>query len=771
MPKSADVERFWSRLLSGVDSFETIPEDRWSRAHFYDEDPSAPDKTYCDTGGFLPEIAFDPLEFGLPPSALASIDSSQLLALKAAAAALDDAGHPPGDPIHARTSVILGIAGTTMKALHPLAARLDVENWAELLSANGMARPEIERLLAAARATYPEWTEDSFPGFLANVVAGRIAQRFDLGGITMALDAACASALVALGVAQSEVASGRADLVLTGGVDADNSLSAYMSFSKTPALSPSGRVRAFDKSADGTLVSEGIGMVVLKPLEAAEREGNKIYAILKGVGTASDGRSKSIYAPRASGQRLALERAYEASGVDPASIGFVEAHATGTRVGDEVELGALTSFFADAGAQPRSIALGSAKALTGHAKAAAGAVGLIKAALALDQKVLPPGPAPEEALDDLASQNSPFAALSRARPWLSKGTRRAGVSAFGFGGADAHAVLEEAPRAAARKGRRLGPIARGVMISAPTPAALQESIGKLVSELEGRGGDAAFEALALASRSGVPASEAARLGFMAIDAEEARAALTLALAQLSKSADQPWSLPQGVHYAPVAFGPGDVVAVFPGQGAQFPGMASEAAAAFQELREEISEMSEVLSIDGITDLEARLWPPMAWEAHDKDAAMRALSETLYAQASIGAISLGLWRVLESAGLSATHALGHSFGELPALCAAGVLDPATFSSLVAARGHALTVEEGAEAGTLLAVQASWASISRDGPPLPEGVTLANENGPSQAVLGGPREAIARAAQALGDAGFEAKELSVSAAFHTDLIAER
>jgi acyl transferase domain-containing protein/NADP-dependent 3-hydroxy acid dehydrogenase YdfG len=769
MPRSRDLAQFWGNLLRGVTCFETVPADRWDRTVFYDADPTTPDSSYSETGGFLPDIAFDPLDYGLPPSALASIDSAQLLALKVAAAALTDAGHPPGGDGHTRTSVILGIAGTTMKSLHPLAARLEVKRWRPLLQAQGLSPERIDALMAAAQAAYPDWTEDSFPGFLANVVAGRIAQRFDLGGITMALDAACASALVALGVAHTELNAGRADLVLTGGVDADNSAATFLSFTKTPALTAGQAVRPFDKGADGTLVSEGIGMLVLKPLAAAERDGNRIYALLKGVGTASDGRSKSIYAPRIEGQRLAMQRAYAASGVDPATVGLIEAHATGTRVGDEVELAGLDDFFRGAGAAPKSVVLGSAKALVGHAKAAAGAVGLIKAALALDQRVLPPSPAPADPVDLLADPASPFVSLAQAQPWLGAGPLRAGVSAFGFGGADAHAVLEQAPSPPIRD--LLAPVPRGVLVSANSVAALRTQVASALDGLETREGDAVFAKLAIASESFVPEDGAPRLGFMAVDADEAAMALRHALAQLDRAGDVAWSLPSGIHYAPASASAGDVVAVFPGQGSQFPGMAADAAAAFPTLRAEIESMAQVLAADDCTELTARIWPGAAGDADGKKHQSVRLAETVYAQASLGAVSLGLWRVMQAAGLRARHALGHSFGELPALCAAGALTPQGFRALVAARGHALTIPAGAEAGTLLAVQASKAHLAGLDPSLSPEVQVANDNGPAQVVLGGSGSAIAATAEQLRAQGITVTELPVSAAFHTDLIAGR
>ena len=236
----------------------------------------------------------------------------------------------------------------------------------------------------------PRLTEDSFPGMLANVIAGRIANRLDLGGANYTVDAACASSLAAVDVACKELVAGTSDVVLCGGADLHNGINDYLLFSSVHALSPTGRSRAFDSSADGIALGEGVACVVLKRLADAERDGDRIYAVIKGVGSASDGRSLGLTAPRPEGQRVALQRAYRNAGVSPAEVGLVEAHGTGTVVGDRTELTILTEVFSEAGAKPGAVALGSVKSQIGHTKCAAGLAGLIKTVLALHTGVKPP---------------------------------------------------------------------------------------------------------------------------------------------------------------------------------------------------------------------------------------------------------------------------------------------------------------------------------------------------------------------------------------------
>ncbi len=290
------------------------------------------------------------------------------------------------------------------------------------------------------------WQEDSFPGLLSNVVAGRIANRLDLHGTNCTVDAACASSLAAVSAAVNELALGKADLVVTGGVDVTNNPLMYVCFSKTPALSPTGDARPFSEDADGTLLGEGLAMLGLRRLDAAERDGDRIYAVIRGLGTSSDGRGGAIYAPMAAGQVRALRRAYETAGYGPDTVELVEAHGTATRAGDAAEFKSLRQVFGETG-RPDSgwCALGTVKSQIGHTKSAAGAAGLIKAVLALHQRVLPPTIKVRKPNPGLGIESSPFYLNTAVRPWTRRADhpRRASVSSFGFGGANYHVALEE----------------------------------------------------------------------------------------------------------------------------------------------------------------------------------------------------------------------------------------------------------------------------------------------------------------------------------------
>ncbi|MGW3958312.1 SDR family NAD(P)-dependent oxidoreductase [Amycolatopsis sp. NPDC005003] len=428
-PGARDLPAFWSNILRGEDAVTEVPRGRWDPDVYFGQSTSK-------WGGFLPALDVDPLEFGIPPSAMGSIDPAQLVSLETARRALADAGYANRDFDRENTSVVFGAeAGGDLANAGTLRSLLD---------------GYLDEVPPELLAQLPEPTEDTFPGTLANVISGRIANRLDLGGANYTVDAACGSSLAALDLAAKELRTGTSSLVLCGAVDLHNGIHDYLMFTSAGALSPTGRCRPFDAAADGIALGEGVACLVLKRRTDAERDGDRIYALVKGVGAASDGKALGLTAPRPEGQRRALERAYRDAGVSPADVGLVEAHGTGTVVGDATELRTLTAFFAEAGAEVGSCVLGSVKSQIGHTKCAAGLAGLIKAALALWHEVVPPTlhlTSPNAAWDAAAS---PFTFTTTARPWADP-ARLAGVSAFGFGGTNFHAVLGAAPVAPDRR--------------------------------------------------------------------------------------------------------------------------------------------------------------------------------------------------------------------------------------------------------------------------------------------------------------------------------
>lgn len=770
-PKAANITEYWKNIINKVDCITDIPSSHWKLEDYYNPDPKTSDRTYCKRGGFLPEIDFDSFEFGLPPNILEVTDVSQLLSLVVAKQAMEDAGYGESRPFdRSKTGVILGIGGG-QKLITPLTARLQFPIWKRVLKSSGLSESETQTIIEKIKLAYIGWEENSFPGMLGNVIAGRIANRLDLGGINCVVDAACASSLAALQMAASELASYRSDMMITGGVDTDNSIFMYMCFSKTPAFSKQQQIRPFDRQSDGMLIGEGIGMIVLKRLEDAKRDGDRIYATIRGIGTSSDGKHKSIYAPHASGQAIALRRAYTEAGFSPASVGLIEAHGTGTVAGDPIEFVGLQQVFSENNSKKQSIALGSVKSQIGHTKAAAGIASLIKVALSLHHKILPPTLNIKEANPKLQIEDSPFYLNTETLPWFSTNDitpRRAGVSSFGFGGTNFHVALEEAQQEHSQA-YRLQPVSVSILLHASTPLQLLTQCQTLLAQFMCDDGEEYYQAQVQASRTLQPPQTAARVGFFATDREEACKQLQTAIATLQNQQTlETWEHPQGIYYRAVGtHSQGKVVALFSGQGSQYLDMGKELGINFPQFRQAYSHMNAVLQREGLPAISSIVFPPLRLESEQPH--VDCLQRTENAQSAIAAFSVGLYKILQQAGFIPDFVAGHSFGELTALWAANALSDEDYFSLVKSRGQAMSAppQSNFDAGAMLALQGEVERIVERIKPYTE-ITIANWNAKNQVVIAGKNPQIAQMQTILSEQGYRVIPLPVSAAFHTPLV---
>ncbi|WP_414755457.1 beta-ketoacyl synthase N-terminal-like domain-containing protein [Anabaena sp. CCY 9910] len=775
LPESRNLREYWQNIVNKIDCITDVPSTHWSVEDYYDPNPrTTEDKTYCKRGGFIPEVDFNPMEFGIPPSILEVTDVSQLLSLVVAKEAMEDAGYGESREFNRDlVGVILGVAMAKQLGM-PLSARLEYPIWEKVLKNSGLSDEDTKKIVDKIKSAYVKWDENAFPGMLANVVAGRIANRLNFGGMNCVVDAACASSFGALKMAISELVEHRADMMLTGGVDTDNTIMAYISFSKTPAVSPGDNVKPFDAKSDGMMLGEGICMLVLKRLEDAERDGDRIYAVIKGIGTSSDGRYKSIYAPRKEGQVNALRRAYEDAGFSPATVGLMEAHGTGTMAGDPTEFGSLRDFFGEHDKKKQHIALGSVKSQIGHTKAAAGAASLIKTALALHHKVLPATINITEPNPKLNITESAFYLNTETRPWIrpeGEAPRRAGVSSFGFGGTNYHVVLEE-HEAEQNRPYRLHNSASEILLFAANPAELLKQCEEVLGKLQSEGGDKHYSQLVQDCQALQIPQNAARVGFVAENLQEACKFMQTSIDWLKhKAGVANWEHPQGIYYraSGMELG-GKVVSLFSGQGSQYLEMGRELVMNFPTLRRLFGYMDGLLLKDNLRPLSEIVFPHPVFSEAEKNAQVAALQRTEYAQPAIGAFSAGLYAILKQAGFKSDFVAGHSFGEITALWAAGVLSDADYMYLVKARGQAMAAPEDPDhdAGTMLAVKEDLSKIEPILKQFPQ-VSIANYNSPTQIVLAGPTAEIAKVRQALQAQGYAAVPLPVSAAFHTSLIA--
>ncbi len=759
VPGADTPQKLWRNVLAKHDPITLIPADRFDHTEWYDANRTARDKIYSKWGGFIPDIAFDPLKYGIPPASLKSIEPMQLLALELVSRVLHDGGYDEVNPYRERTSVILGVGGGSGE-----------------LGASYSFRAMAPRYLKNPDETIwsqlPEWTEDSFAGILLNVVAGRISNRFDLGGINCTVDAACASSLAAVYAGAHELSSGNSDLVIVGGCDTIQNSMGYLCFATAGALSPTGRARVFDASADGIVISEGHGAILLKRLDDAERDGDKVYAVLRGIAAGSDGRSKGLSAPRLEGQTRTLRRAYESTGIDPKRIGLFEAHGTGTAVGDQTECLALNSFLAESGAPRASAAIGSVKSSIGHTKCAAGIVGVIKATLALHHRVLPPTMHVDRPNQKAGFGSGPLYVNSETRPWLQiEGPRRAGVSSFGFGGTNFHAILEEYPAATSTAGVTAGNRAAELFAfsgeSLPSLlAAVTAFLGQLTAALESRE-TIPLHGLAYAQHlkhGGLNGK--LRLAVVAEDAAVLRDQLQRFIAACGNGAPLQ-KLPLGIHFTSEPLGPAAPIAIlFPGQGSQAPNMLRDLAVEFSDVSTRFEEAERVLAPILGESVANVVFPPPSFSDAERDAEAERLKATRFAQPALGICDIAVWRLLHEFGVNAAFFAGHSYGELAALCAAESISEANLYALSAARGLAMTSSD-TEAGQMLAVTADAETVRRHLAGLQE-VWLANLNSPRQTVITGTVTGIAAAEHRLTEANLSVRRLPVAAAFHSPLM---
>ncbi len=442
-PGASSAHAFWDNIVAGVDAITDAPTTRWDDV-FYDPDARRSDRFYCRRGGFVDDLAtVDPTAFGIMPVAAEGAEPDQLLALHAAAAALADAGAPHERARRERIGVILGRGGYVTPGIGRLEQRVGTAT--QLVEAlrvlvPGLDDEQLDQVRHEFQAQLGPDRPEASIGLVPNLAASRIANRLDFQGPAYTIDAACASSLLAVDHATRELQSGRCDLVVAGGVHHSHGLTIWSVFSQLGALSRTQAIRPFSREADGILIGEGTGIFVLKRTADAERDGDRIYAVIRGVGVASDGRDASLMSPRVEGQVLALERAWGEAGLDPTTVGLIEAHGTATPAGDQAELDSLRQFFGKADRGAPTGGLGSVKSMIGHAMPAAGAAGLLKAVLAVHHGVLPPTLHADDPNPLVAETR--FRLIAEAAPWTND-VRRAGVNAFGFGGINSHVVIEQ----------------------------------------------------------------------------------------------------------------------------------------------------------------------------------------------------------------------------------------------------------------------------------------------------------------------------------------
>lgn len=773
LPDALDSTSLWRNLLAGHSAIRPVPEELWPERTFYDPSRKGIDKTYSRLGGVVRGFEFSARDFNLPPLAERDVDLSQKAALLAARAALAEVGITgPTDGLNAGVFIGNVMGGTQQRSERVLAtSHLALEATLEALpSMQGLGAELRERVLAELRqAWYAQFTSISgysLPGALGNIIAARVSHFYNLHGPAQTIDAACASSLAAIEAAVLGLRTHRFDLALAGGVDFVMDPAAYAGFAAMGALSDTGSF-PFDQRADGFVMGEGAVLFVLKRLDEARAAGDHIYGIIDGIGSSSDGRGRSLVAPNHRGQVRALKRAYADAGVSPERLGYLEAHGTATPIGDPMEVLAMREAFGDY--QPGSVPLGSIKANLGHLKGAAGAAGLLRALLALDARTIPPQANFDKVNPRCKLDSSPFRIPRQAEEWPA-GKTHAGVSAFGFGGINYHAVLRQAeePSSASRSQKRSS-LSRNkeTALDFGIVAFGADSRAELLREADTLRAKASGPASLVAALRERPEPRTApfRVAFFAEGRDDTRAMFEAVIAGISQQASAARLTSLGIHYRETpAFGREGLAFMFPGQGSQYLGMLAGLRGKFPVIDETLKEADEILHGHFPEPLSSYF--AAAGEGTER-ARFQQLSDTRVLQPAIVACNEALRRVLlplTEPGL----VFGHSLGECSAAIAAGVMSFRDGLELAAARGQAMAEASPGEPGMLLQVVAAADKLTPMLPSLGEGVAIANKNCSRQTVLGGRAAAIREAEKRLRAAGLDCSVLPVSHAFHTELM---
>ena len=774
--QAPDLQAFWNNIIAGVDAVGE-PQEAWDAQRYLDTG-----RIKTQFGGYLKDLyRFDPREFGIMPNSMDGGEPDQFLALRVARDALADAGYLRPDADHTDTGIILGHSTYLHRGQATVIQNhVVLDQTLELMKA---ALPHIDaaglaQLRVILQKKMPPTNSDTAPGLVPNVMTGRIANRLNLRGPNYLVDAACSSSLLAVGAAIDELRTGRSKMMLAGGVNASLPADVSAIFTHLGALSARGRVRPFEAGSDGTLLGEGLGVVVLKRLDDALADGDRIYAVLRGVGQSSDGRGTGLLAPSLEGETLAIRRTYEASCVDPATIGLVEAHGTGIPLGDRTEIASLKAAFGERTTPIGIKALGSVKSMISHCIPAAGVASLIKMSLALHHKVLPPTLC-DEVNPELDVEATPFYINTQTAPWIGRlgVPRRAAVNAFGFGGTNSHAILEQAPAEAVKPAKLNAWPAELCVLSAGSAEALITKLDRLAAGLEKNPDWRMAEVAAALARSDTAATH--RIAIVARDLGALAKSVAQALARLrdgsAGNASRPRATRGNVAYSGQRI-EGKLAFLFPGEGSQYPAMFADLALCFDEVQGWLDFWHGLYDLPvGHTrtdivfpscEIDAERRKHLEHRMHDMDVG----SESVF----IG--GMAMYELLASLGVEADVMLGHSSGESAALGATGA-NPAVTPEARAdcIRQHFEVYEEllregKIPTGALLAVGALPPATVEAHLATQKDVVVAMDNCGNQMVLYGSPEGIAGVQKTLGDMGGICLPLAFDRGYHTPAFSD-
>ncbi|MGA1821863.1 MAG: SDR family NAD(P)-dependent oxidoreductase [Thermoplasmatota archaeon] len=818
-PKGIGVDNYWKMIINGIDAMGIVPEERWNWKVHYDPDPKAEDKTYSKIGAFLWDFKFDPFDYKIPPKVADKIDRFQRYVIVGTHEALIDSKLLDNQEVD-RTRIATIVANSGGGENRDYAAmrvgHSDVEEfcrqsevWKELPDGiRDRLMPQVKKLLTADMI---DINEDSMPGSLPNVAAGRLANMFNFMGPNYITDAACASTLAALSSSRDQLLLDRADIAVTGGTDSLMAAQAFVEFAKIGALTPD-KSQPFSDGANGFMMGEGCGMFILKRVVDAVRDGDKIYAVVKGIGGSSDGKGKGITAPSPKGQALAITKAMEDAGVDKSTISFIEAHGTSTAVGDVAEANSLIDIFK--GLPRNSIGLTSVKSQIGHLKAAAGAAGLAKAALAVHHKTLPPQINFEKPNHYVDWDQGPFYIITEPKEWeriAPDVPRRCGISAFGFGGTNFHVILEEFDMDIFDEYKRRKAEAESTvkMVQAkeqtftpPVPDDLverkvdMEGIGSYLSRkgnLEGEvflfSSDNPMDLLKQAEETSKRVTEHCAGGgrmrdLLSVPRPEPRYRLSVVVddpehfhKQLEMikrvGLDEKGLMALAVKGIFVGdkerIDHGKTCFMFPGQGSQYINMLKDLKEKYRIVSDTFKEADRVMKDLIPNPLSSYVYVDVEVGTDEFKEASETLRQTEYNQPSMLTADTSIYKMLLAYGMKPDLVMGHSLGEYAALIASGIMNFDDALKAVSARGREMRDLPIDDPGKMASVSAGYKEVEEILEGVEGYVIAANKNCHVQTVIAGNGKAVDDAIEKFKEKGIEAFLIPVSHAFHSGVVA--
>ena len=706
---------YWRLLSEGRDAITEVPRDRWDADAVYDPDPEAPGKCYTRWGGFLEQVdGFDPQLFGIAPREAMEMDPQQRLLLEVSYEALEHAGQAPDRQAGTRTGVFVGICSSDYLRLSPHTADPSRIN---AYSASGTAH---------------------------SIASGRVAYALGLQGPAVSVDTACSSSLVAVHLACQSLRAGECRMALAGGVHLMLGPDNTILFCKSRMMSPTGRCHTFGAAADGFVLGEGCGVVVLKRLADAQADGDRILAVIRGTAVGQDGASGGLTVPSGPAQAAVIKDALANAGLRASDVGYVEAHGTGTTLGDPIEVRALAEALGHDRPQDRPLLIGSAKTNIGHLEAAAGVSGLIKAVLSVERGLIPAHLHAAEPSPHIPWAELAVTVATERRSWPASARRIAGVSSFGFSGTNVHVLVEEPPAPASRGSEGERPL-HLMALSARTKTALHAQAGRYASHLARHPDEVATDAAFTANTGRAHLLERQALVFRS--GEDLRVQLAALAEGKAPGGPLAGSL-TGTDRPRLVF-------LFTGQGAQYAGMGHRLYETQPTFRRTLDLCQDILR--------DRLQRPLLKVMFEDGA---ALDQTAYTQPGLFALEYALAELWRSWGIEPAAVMGHSVGEYVAACVAGVFSLEDGLHLIAERGRLMQALPAG--GVMAAVQADEATVRAALGRLGGGVDLAAVNAPSSLVVSGEASAVARLCEGLAASGVKSKVLSVSHAFHSSLM---